>query len=305
MGAHSRRGQYALITGLGMVPAFTIGAMSLDLALASMFSSEAELVAFSAAQTAIVAYDQGKSKAEAEAMADDLVRSHVAFDGQSFTLTEVQWGYVDRARGQIVQGGEIEAARATVARTGVKGISTFFGGLVGVGKLDIGTSAISDTLPSEFDRDDCDTKVEFNGDAGYISSADFDRTVEVLLQNVESGGWYAIYKDDVAESGSTQRNESSYYRVINEHNPAGLPRDPNCEGEHVVLDYDNEGYSPDRVYLGTFWFDGDGPNTIVMHHYCAIRDLCPLFEDPYAQCGDTADSVHFDRGEGYLCLEAL
>lgn len=300
-----RRGQYAIIMAVGLVPLLGLGAVSIDLSRASVLASEADLLAYAAAQTAIVAYSEGMSTAEAEIVADDLVRSRASLDGQTFTLTDVDWGYVDRANGTLVTAADIEAAKATVQRTGANGLGTLFGSFFGMTRVDIGSHAISDTLPSNFDRDDCDTQIGFAGSSGAITRSNYDAAIDVPLEDLQVSGWYAVYKNEVAESGSSQRNESSYYRVYNAANPMGLPRDPNCGGEYIVPDYDNDGRTPERVYLGTFYFDASSANTIQMRHYCAIREVCPSFEDDQQACGASSDSIHINRGDANLCLEAL
>ncbi|MEN0065508.1 MAG: hypothetical protein AAGA48_25415 [Myxococcota bacterium] len=305
MQLQGRRGQYAMLLAAGVVPVIAVGALSIDLTRASLAASEAELVAYSAAQTAIVAYNKGHTTSEAQAIADQLVRAYVAKDGGTFVLEPLTWGTVDRKSGTLVSNAEIEATQATVRRTGDRALNTVFGGFFGVTGVDLSGIAISDTLPRVFDADDCDSSVNYRRPRKGISKRDFSATVEVTLEDVPREGWYAVYKNEVAESGASQRNESGYYRVYNEANPAGLPLEGNCNGEYIVQDYDNDGRIPDRVYLGTFYFDGSSENVLQMRHYCAIRDTCPSMEDDQHECGRTWDSIHLDRGEASLCLESL
>ncbi|MEN0062895.1 MAG: hypothetical protein AAGA48_12145 [Myxococcota bacterium] len=302
-----RRGQYALVTALCAIPFLGVGALALDLSIASLAASESDAVAFAAAQTAIVAYAHGKSVEEAKALANHVVHNHpVRWGAGTFTITNLEWGWVDRKTGDLVTDMDaIEATKATIQRPTA---TMVFGSLFGVSDLTVHGVSISNQLASQFDRDDCDSKVgmKLAGDRRkFLLGRRPHQVATYELDPPNHSGWYAVYKDDVAESGAKQRNESSYFRLYNDQNPTGLPFNQNCGNEFVIQDYDNGGRVPDRVYIGTFYFDTQSPNTLEMRHYCAIVDECPQFLDLYADCGDSADSVHFDRGQGHLCLEAL
>jgi hypothetical protein len=120
-------------------------------------------------------------------------------------------------------------------------------------------------------------------------------------------GRFAVYDSGVYESGPSQTNESSYLRIQNADNPEGLPEDPTCEGEHVVVDGDNDGPPPaPLVYLGTFWLV-QGDNDLALHHYCPLfrSGRCEELHvgDPEADGGcddDNWNSVHL-VAEG-ICL---
>ena len=72
-----------------------------------------------------------------------------------------------------------------------------------------------------------------------------------------------------------------------------------------MVDYDNAGLIPDRVYLGTFWLEADEINVLEMRHYCEIRTQCPELEwtQNGGGCFESFNSVHFETAGG-LCLEA-
>ncbi len=83
-------------------------------------------------------------------------------------------------------------------------------------------------------------------------------------------GRFAVYDSGVYESGPSQTNESAYLRIRNPDNPDGVPEDPTCEAEHVVVDGDNDGPPPAPLtYLGTFPLV-QGDNDLTLHHYCPL-----------------------------------
>lgn len=306
MARESRRGQYAMILGLGIVPMVGLGAVTLDLAMASLIRSEADALAFSAAHTAIVAFAHDHTVKDSLSLADQIVANYQPVWGEgTYVLSNLEWGYVDRKTGElVVDTTAIEAAKATIRRPPTDAI---FGSLFGVSSFEVTSFSVSNQIPSKFDRDGCDTQLKMVRGNGRksIRGDRPDKVVQYKLKAPAVSGWYSVYKNDVAESGAKQRNESAYFRLYNDVNPTGFPLESNCGDEHVLQDYDNDGRIPERVHIGIFYLDADSENLLEMRHYCAIQDECPRFLDPYDECGDTADSVHFDRGEGFVCLESV
>lgn len=297
----SQRGQYGLILALGLVPMIGFGALSLDLAMMSSMASQADAVAYAAAHTAAIAFKEGETKGDAEALAALVVKEHPSpFDGGEFSIVDLDWGYVDKSDGtHHVSGSVTEAVQVQVAREGADSVGTLLASVLGRNQIDVHGTAISDQIPSIFDSDGCDTSLDWEGDRIAITRADYNRVVPYDLSGVQVSGWYRLYKGNVAESGARQRNESSYFRVKNDANPEGRPleSESNCNGEFVVRDYDNGGLVETRVYLGTFYLDAESENVIEMRHYCAIQDQCPQYTDPYHDCGRTHDSIHFEKSE--------
>ncbi|MEO0601761.1 MAG: hypothetical protein AAF211_10005 [Myxococcota bacterium] len=306
----TRRGQYSLLFALVLVPLMLVAAVAIDTATASVHASQAESVAYAAAHTAIVAYSQGKTQTEAEALAKQVVVDHPSlFDGQDYQLDRLEWGRVDRTTGAFSAFAVVEAARARVSRPGV---TTLFGGLAGPQSVTIEGVAVSDQIPSQLHNDVCTTQIDFalSGKDGLSGLGNLERVVTVQINDPPPSGWYRLYKAGVAESGSSQRNESAVFRLTNPANPRGLPlaSEANCGDQYVVRDYDNglKGHFKlkERVYLGTFYIDEDGPNALDMQHYCAFVDTCPQFHDESQPCGSKAHSVHLQQGWA-LCGEAL
>lgn len=293
-----------MMLGLGLVPIIGIGALSLDLSIAATLQSQADAIAYAAAQTAIVAYNEDQTVGDAEALAGKVVADYKTLDGTGFVLDGIDWGYLDPKTGQLVVDAKVTAAQARVRRVKNQGVATMFGRLFGVQSVRVGASAISEQIPSDFGAY-CDLELPFLGAPGSITSNDFTKVLSVPVGPVPTSGWYAVFKDQVAESGSKQRNESSFYRVVNDATEHGLPRETNCGTEYIVRDYDNNIDVPDRVLLGEFYFDADSSNVIQMRHYCNIWKACPQFVDSLHYCGQTGESIHFNRGEKNLCLQAL
>ncbi len=164
----------------------------------------------------------------------------------------------------------------------------------------------SDGPPGTILEGDCPegTVATFDSDEIYVLS--WDPTVATGVLSTDYSGWYNVYDYSIAESGSSQTNESAYFRITNAASSEGKPYWSNCEDEWVVQDADNDGFPSDsRIYIGTFWLEA-GANTLYMYHYCVLyRDgYCPEFhitDDSSSTCdSDGANSVHFE-GEG-LCL---
>lgn len=120
-------------------------------------------------------------------------------------------------------------------------------------------------------------------------------------------GWYHVYDYTIAESGSSQTNETARFRIVNAGNPEGTPRFANCGEDWWVLDADNDGELPSgtRIYIGTFWLEA-GQNEITMEHFCPTwraGECASLHvpDDTSSTCDtNNANSVHFD-GEG-ICI---
>lgn len=302
----SRRGQYGVIMALCLVPTIGVGALALDLAMVSSVTSQADAVAYAAAHTAIVAHQEGRSRADAEVLAANVVAAHPSlYDGRQFALDEVRWGFVDKTTGELVEDPNAQAAEALVSRTGGDSVGLLLAGVLGFRDVAVGGGAVSDREVSLFDNDGCDIPISVTGSDGFISRGNFDKTLSYTIENTGPGAWFELFKGNVSESGSNQLNESAYFRVYNAARPMGLPREGlgNCNDEYVVQDYDNDiGKLPDRIYIGTFYLE-PGENTLEMRHYCdGLHEVCPEFEDYEEECGDSPDSVHFFTGEA-LCGE--
>jgi len=118
----------------------------------------------------------------------------------------------------------------------------------------------------------------------------------------QTPGHYNIYNRRVSESGSSQTNESAYFRFVNDTNPDGLPEFSNGINEFgedvwVMQDHDNNGETGEFYYVGTFWIEPT--TTIEMHHYCAMfrGGGSPEFHNPFPTQGDcqsdNINSTHF------------
>ncbi len=163
-------------------------------------------------------------------------------------------------------------------------------------------------LPPETVMDDpCPDDVNATFGPGEIYVKSWDRTQDAGVLTAAVAGLYHVYDFTIAESGSSQHNESAFFRVSNATNPEGFPELSNCRDEWVVQDADNDGALAvgQRIYVGTFWLD-EGDNALSMHHFCPLvrEGACPdlhIEDDPGGTCDSgNVNSVHF-VGEG-LCL---
>ena len=163
-----------------------------------------------------------------------------------------------------------------------------------------------DEPPAVFINDDCafGDLAEFSEEQIYVLSWDPVEASGTLV--APHADWYHVYNESIVESGSSQRNESAYFRVPNTGNPSGVPAYSNCGNDYVVADADNYGFpSGSVIYIGTFWLES-GSNTLTMYHYCPLQRAgqCGSFHDTAdssATCSSSnANSVHF-YGHG-LCL---
>jgi hypothetical protein len=117
---------------------------------------------------------------------------------------------------------------------------------------------------------------------------------------VDTEGMYHVYSDYIAESGSSQTNESAYLRISNMANPDGIPEISNCNDDWIVADLDNGASIPSGTvaYVGTFYLVR-GENTVSFYHYCPLyRDgECVSFHistDSNSTCDtNNPNSVHF------------
>jgi hypothetical protein len=141
---------------------------------------------------------------------------------------------------------------------------------------------------------------------GEISVATTSSTTRSGELTVSESGRFHVYSPYSAESGSTQLNESAYYRFGNEVSPEGLPQHANCGEDWVVQDTDNDEAwaTGDYIYLGTFDLV-EGANTLRLNHYCLMywEGECEEFhfdEVASSTCDSSnPNSVHFS---GELCL---
>jgi len=153
-------------------------------------------------------------------------------------------------------------------------------------------------LPEET-LSDCEgvADVELNHE---LMSLSWDSSMAEGNVYVETEGTYHVYSNYIAESGSSQTNESAYIRISNSTNPDGFPMFSNCNTDWVVADLDNGMAIPSGMvaYVGTFYL-AQGDNAITMGHYCPLYRAgeCPSFHieiDSSSTC-DTGNpnSVHF------------
>jgi hypothetical protein len=149
------------------------------------------------------------------------------------------------------------------------------------------------------------------GDVTYQGSEELvvvmpDELEDQGILHAEAAGWYDLFNDYLAESGDNQTNESCYFRVVNDTNPAGHPVQSNCGKDWVIMDRDNDGTPTTSAFIGTFWLD-KGDNTLQMHHYCPrfkAGECVDLHNDlpENKTCPSTnPNSVHF-RGGTSLCV---
>ena len=123
--------------------------------------------------------------------------------------------------------------------------------------------------------------------------------------DVPRAGWYHLWDTTPAESGASQQNESTMVRMTNTVDPVGAPFYTNCGDDFVVLDADNGGAPPARIYMGTFWLEG-GVNTLTLRHLCpTIRaGSCTSMHntaDPGSTCeSGSPNSAHLQGGA--VCL---
>jgi hypothetical protein len=139
--------------------------------------------------------------------------------------------------------------------------------------------------------------VTITGGTTYVLST--GRTTDTRTIRATVAGWYHLYDAYVAESGTSQWNESAYLRVTNARNPSGLPASGNCNGDFVVVDNDNSGTRPSMVFMGTFWLEA-GNNTLTFAHYCPRQRAghCPEHHNPtptWSTCSSgQGNSAHLD-----------
>ncbi len=161
-------------------------------------------------------------------------------------------------------------------------------------------------LPPQFRDQACPGGTLATFDGGMIWVGSWSNTSDSGTLTAPAEGWFHAYSTLLAESGNSQWNESSVFRVKNTTWPAGTPYYRNCSDDWVVPDVDNYGApSGSRLYIGTFWMDS-GANTLQMDHYCPMyrAGQCPghhIPTDPSSTCDSgNINSVHY---EGLaLCL---
>ena len=160
--------------------------------------------------------------------------------------------------------------------------------------------------PDEFIEDCEDGSIATLPDGPiYVLSWDPTSATGTLVTSL--AGWYHVYDYTIAESESSQTNETAYFRISNATTPDGAPYHANCGDEWMVMDADNGGALPSgtRIYIGTFYLEA-GPNDVTMHHYCPLQragecDELHNTSDSSSTCETgNVNSVHFD-GEG-ICI---
>ncbi len=160
--------------------------------------------------------------------------------------------------------------------------------------------------PDEFIEDCADGSVAtFPSGPIYVLSWDPTSASGTLVAS--TAGWYHVYDYTIAESESSQTNETAYFRITNATNTGGAPYHVNCGDEWVIKDADNSGALPSgtRIYIGTFYLEA-GQNEVTMYHYCPLQragecDDLHITSDSSSTCETgNVNSVHFD-GEG-ICI---
>ncbi len=143
--------------------------------------------------------------------------------------------------------------------------------------------------------EDCDGGSLATLPTGEMAVLSWDPTEAAGELVTSKAGWYHVYDFTIAESGSSQTNETARLRVKNSGNPEGLPAFGNCPGQDGgedwwVVDADNDGDLPEgsRIYVGTFWLEA-GTNQVEMSHFC------PTWR------GGECDSLHITQSSGSTC----
>ncbi len=175
-----------------------------------------------------------------------------------------------------------------------------------------------DDVAGDDDDDDsesgnCGESAEFawddpDGD-GWLVVLSWSPDTDYATLYVTVTGNYAIYDEQLAESGASQMNETGYITVANSINPGGEPLYSNCGGVLIVQDPDNNGTPASDQYLGTFPLVAGEPNQLTLRHACPMirAGLCTNWEiDPgggtSCDSGD-ANSLHMTL-DG-ICLEPV
>lgn len=159
----------------------------------------------------------------------------------------------------------------------------------------------------------CGESAEFSWDDpdgdGWLVVLSWSPDTDYATLYVTVSGNYAIYDEQLAESGSSQMNETGYITVTNSINPAGNPLFTNCGGVLIVQDPDNNGTPASAQYLGTFPLVAGEANELTLRHACPMmrNGLCTNYEiDPgggtSCASGD-ANSLHMTL-DG-ICLEPV
>ncbi|MEN0061141.1 MAG: hypothetical protein AAGA48_03270 [Myxococcota bacterium] len=201
----------------------------------------------------------------------------------------------------VTEGTNVAHVSVNLAGIATGTQATFVASLIN-GDTDTGSRVRIDNVEIDtgiFDTDGCDYSFTVTGSDGALKRTNFNDVLSYTLTFTGTSGYYKLYKGDVAESGGSQKNESSYFRITNTTNPNGYPEASvaNCGNDYIVQDYDNDGQISDRVYLGTFWLESGVTNTLEMRHYCDGTEVtCPQFLHPNETCNGSFNSVHFYTG---------
>lgn len=173
-----------------------------------------------------------------------------------------------------------------------------------------------------------ETTVRF-GDSGELVALDRDGDyVDCTTVEVDITGYYAFYDDRIAESCSTQVDETGFLTVTNSCNTSGSPEETNVANYYVVEDVDNTsscsndsecgdgmacregnaGYCcvPELpVYMGTFLLVAGERNELCINHWCPVwRDRGR--DDGFVNdnCDGSIDSIHVSLdGSMRVCLD--
>ena len=146
------------------------------------------------------------------------------------------------------------------------------------------------------------TTLDDNDNEMNVDALSGDDSDDEDLFGPSVAGWYHLYGNALANSGSNERNEAVYLQVYSSGSPGGYPVWSNCNADWVALDLDNTGAEPDLQYLGTFWFD-TGINDVTFTHFCVLvgAGQCAVLEDT-TDSGSTCDN---DDNEAVLTSDTL
>lgn len=124
--------------------------------------------------------------------------------------------------------------------------------------------------PPEVFLDDCPDGIEVGFEPGEIYVKANDATVATATLNSTQTGWFHVYDTTIAESGSSQQNETGFVRIANADVPDGLPVWATCGDDWIIQDADNSGTpTAEKIYLGTFWLV-NGDNALTLEHVCNL-----------------------------------
>ena len=145
--------------------------------------------------------------------------------------------------------------------------------------------------PPEVFLDDCPEGIEVGFTPGEIYVKANDSTIATATLNSTQTGWFHVYDTTIAESGSSQQNETGFVRIANSDVPDGAPVWGSCGDDWIVRDADNSGTpKAEKIYLGTFWLQA-GDNALTLEHVCNLVAL--------GECAGSLNQV-----SGHMCEDS-